>query len=117
MKRFWSKVDKSNGPNSCWIWLGARRNKYGSIRNGSVQYAHRVAWELTNARIPKGICVLHNCDNPLCMNPRHLFLGTYKDNRIDAVQKGRARFPNNKGSVHGMSKLSENEVLQIRSDQ
>ena len=64
---------------------------YGQKQIGSkVQYAHRIAWQLNEGPIPKGLCVLHRCDNRRCVRPSHLFLGTKKDNAIDAISKGRA---------------------------
>lgn len=86
--RFWSKVQM--GP-SCWVWEGARnRGGYGTFRRGSVVIkAHRAAWEFCYGPIPEGLCVLHKCDNPPCVRPDHLFLGTVADNAQDRVAKGR----------------------------
>lgn len=103
LERFWRKVDKSGGPDSCWIWLGfTDRNKYGKFdmalpTSGTKSvYAHRFSWELVNGPIPTGdhhgtMCVLHRCDNPSCCNPSHLFIGTHKDNMYDCIAKGRWR--------------------------
>ncbi len=92
-ERLWEKVDRSG---DCWIWKGAISNKgYGSFRfNNKTELAHRVAWILVNGPIPDGVgdhgtCVLHSCDNPRCVNPAHLFLGTQVDNINDMVRKGR----------------------------
>jgi len=79
------------GEDECWLWEKSNSAKgYGQIRkNGKMTTAHRVAWELHNGPIPDGMCVLHKCDEPICVNPNHLFLGTLKDNFDDAVAKGR----------------------------
>jgi hypothetical protein len=99
---FWCHVDK-NGVNGCWIWTGSRtRAGYGRI--GQV-YAHRRAWELTRGTIVDGEWVLHRCDNPPCVNPDHLFLGTQLDNMRDAAQKER---------VSGQ-RLTAAQVLEMRA--
>ena len=98
-KRFWSKVDKcgsANHPN-CWLWTAAKNKKgYGTIQMGSQRdgtrrprMAHRVVWEMLNGPIPQGMLVLHHCDNPACVNPAHLWLGTAKDNSQDMIAKHR----------------------------
>lgn len=90
--RFWSHVDTSG---ECWIWTAARHEHgYGQFSahapgHRTVRYAHRTAWELTYGAIPKGLGVLHQCDNPPCCNPAHLFLGTQRDNNLDCATKGR----------------------------
>ena len=76
----------------CWNWERSIRSKlpYGSIRlNGKHLVAHRYSWELSNGKIPYGIYVLHKCDNPSCVNPDHLFLGTQGDNNRDCIEKNR----------------------------
>lgn len=80
-------------PNGCWIWIGGKTSDgYGKFYlNGIKRRAHRVAWVIRNGQIPEGLNVLHNCDNPSCVNPDHLFLGTQIDNIIDMVSKGRNR--------------------------
>ena len=93
VERFWSRVDKAN---DCWVWTGAKTPKgYGKIySNSKCVYTHRVSWELANENvIPEGIEVCHHCDNPSCVRPEHLFLGTSKDNRLDSMNKGRATPP------------------------
>lgn len=94
-ERFWEKVDKSNGDDGCWIWMaGKRRGGYGRFSLGRKEEgcasAHIVAWELTyNKKVPEGLILCHKCDNPACVNPAHIFLGTYKDNTQDAILKKR----------------------------
>ena len=88
--RFWRYVEKTE---SCWNWVGKGfyPGNYGSFYfKGKTRRAHRVSWILHNGEIPKGMCVCHHCDNPKCVRPDHLFLGTYKDNIWDAIKKGRS---------------------------
>lgn len=112
--RFWSKVDKSGGPDACWIWKAALDRKgYGAFQvSGKVVKAHRFAYELVNGPIPDGLCGLHRCDNPGCCNPAHIFLGTRADNNADMVAKGR----DNKaaGVRNGLAKLTDAKVMEIR---
>lgn len=98
-RQFWDKAVPE--PNSgCFLWIGSiwppgHRTSYGYgqvRRNGRLVSAHRVAWELTNGAIPSGLLVLHHCDVTCCVNPDHLFLGTYADNIADMVQKGRGNY-------------------------
>lgn len=87
--RFWQRVER--GPN-CWLWSGGTNERgYGKISddNRRPAYAHRISWEMTNGPIPEGLYVCHHCDNPRCVNPSHLFLGTQKDNLRDMSTKGR----------------------------
>lgn len=104
--RFWKKVDKVASRYGCWLWTGAMakdpKNNYGHFYYlGRIQRAHRVAYQLLVGVIPPGLCVLHNCpggDNPRCVNPAHLFLGTLGDNVQDAWRKG--TFKGSTGHVH-----------------
>jgi hypothetical protein len=90
VETFMSRVEKSA---DCWLWKGnVNANGYGTCRtSGIVARAHRASWTLAHGEIPKGMQVLHRCDNPPCVNPDHLFLGTHIDNMIDKASKGRAR--------------------------
>ena len=87
-ERFWAKVDRSG---ECWLWTGPQVGRgYGKTSfNGKTQRAHRVSWELTYGPIPAGVFVCHKCDNPLCVRPEHLFLGTPLDNVRDMCAKKR----------------------------
>ena len=87
----------------CWLWMRhCARTGYGQVRfHGRMWNAHRVAWTLTRGPIPDGLCVCHKCDTPACINPDHLFLGTYTDNMRDAVKKDRmARGDRNGQRIH-----------------
>jgi hypothetical protein len=106
-------------PNSgCWLWMGAQRGSsgYGCICfRGKTSRAHRVSWEAHKGPIPEGMNVLHKCDVRMCINPDHLFLGTQGDNMRDMCAKGRHVAP--PGSRHGNSKLTESDVIAIRSSE
>jgi HNH endonuclease len=85
--RFWKYVKKEN---NCWLWTGATAKGYGDLQVGDKrQRAHRISWMLHRGKIPKGMFVCHKCDNPPCVNPAHLFLGTNRDNILDCHLKGR----------------------------
>lgn len=90
---FWAKVKKGVGPKQCWVWQGSRcRGGYAQIeRDGKRILVHRYAYILTHGAVPDGLDVLHKCDNPPCVRPRHLFAGTHQDNMDDMVAKGRSR--------------------------
>jgi hypothetical protein len=83
-----------------------------SVRTGVSRLAHRVCWVISGNELPHGMQVLHICDNPACCNPKHLFLGTQRDNIEDMVRKGRNK--GSKGVNHPLAKLSEKNVLEIR---
>tara|TARA_R110000868_G_scaffold123_6_gene1313 strand:- start:5 stop:613 length:609 start_codon:yes stop_codon:yes gene_type:complete len=134
--RFWKRVTRSD-ESSCWLWNGyTNHGGYGWASIGGIaQLTHRYAYSTQNPEIPKGLCVLHKCDNPPCCNPAHLFLGTNQDNVTDRDTKGRqckgeARSAANKkgdehwsrmrpemvtrGAAVGGSKLTEEAVIEIR---
>lgn len=113
VERFWSHVDQSPGPDRCWPWLLSTTNGYGNLGwRGKVRKAHRVAYELTHGDIPDGVDILHDCDNPICCNPGHLFPGDQSSNMEDMRTKGRAsrKF----GSANGRAKLTIETVRYIR---
>ena len=109
--RFESKINKppdnSFFSEGCWIWTAGKRgnNGYGGFRvsKDSIKLAHNISYELYIGEIPKGMKVLHKCDNPLCVNPNHLFLGTQLDNIKDRDMKGRQR---NKSSAKNLGYVS-----------
>lgn len=124
--RFWSKFSRED-KEPCWPWpMSKFPDGYGQFMVKHHPYrAHRVAWELTNGSIPDGILVCHKCDNPICCNPNHLFLGTVADNHEDRGRKGRTAsgdrhgFRKNpskvpRGEANGNSILTDDEVRLIK---
>ena len=109
--RLFRKVIKTP---TCWLWRGSG-SRYGYIRDGKrTRSVHKVSWELHFGEITNGLFVLHKCDNPLCVNPDHLFLGTQLDNMQDMKKKSRGRGRAPIGVNNGQSKLSVADVCQIR---
>lgn len=111
---FWSKVDVL-GPSDCWLWRAALAGSgYGIYASGRLGkrrvYAHRYAYELTHGAIPEGMFCLHKCDNPQCVNPAHLDIGTCADNLQDMVSKGRS----SRGERRWCAKLTVESVREIR---
>lgn len=127
-RRFWEKVQKGSG---CWEWTGGknRPNGYGLISESGQRKrfkvkAHRLSYMLNVGSIPRGMHVLHKCDNPGCVRPDHLFLGTNDDNVRDREAKGRNSVPRRSGSSgefqgsgerNGRAKLTEQQVREIRA--
>lgn len=120
-ERLWSRVDRSGGPDACWPWTGlVGYTGYGkmTVRRKNTP-THRFAFELTNGPIPSGLCVCHACDNRLCCNPAHLWLGTQMDNIQDRNAKGRqARGLGSTGTAgerHRCARLTDDQVLEMRA--
>jgi len=113
ISRFWAKVEKSSG---CWNWQSAKNDSgYGIFWYlGRQRGAHRISYEMTYGDIGNGICVLHKCDNRLCVRPDHLFLGTNADNVADRDAKGRQVTPCK--DSHWNAKLTSAAVATIRSE-
>ena len=113
---FWSKVEKTSG---CWLWKGTKFHDHGygafGIREKTetggyrtkVYYTHRFVFEITKGEIPKGMLIMHSCDNRLCVNPNHLSVGSWKDNSDDMIKKGRQVAPGRK--------LTDEQIGQVRS--
>lgn len=112
VKRFNEKWQKDS-VSECWVWTGGRASKgYGEIKIPHTRKqipAHRLSYFIHKGPIPRGKCVLHRCDNPSCVNPDHLFVGTKKDNALDMVSKMRHCY----GERQGAHKLSEKDVIAM----
>ena len=110
--RFWSRVERGLSPSDCWRWTGTDSG-YGHVYVKAAKLlAHRFSWELHFGPIPAGLCVLHRCDNPPCVNPAHLFLGTYADNTADMYAKG--RHSRLRGADNPGAKLTWAQAEEIR---
>lgn len=118
-ERFNEKIDCSGGPDACWMWNGYRmpfgHGMFSQIPHDGQSrtvLAHRFAWEQAHGLVPDGLCVLHRCDVPSCVNPAHLFLGTKSENSRDMVTKNRQ----SRGEARPASKLDAESVLTIRRE-
>jgi len=106
-ERFWQKVDKK-GEDECWEWTASLRRGYGRIEyNYKYLPAHKVSWEIHNGPISDNMLVLHRCDNRKCVNPNHLYLGTYSDNVCDREYR-------NPGTAGRISRLGATGIMSIR---
>lgn len=120
MDRFWNKVKKTE---DCWLWTRTKNAEgYGHFKfNGKTAKAHRISYMLTFGEIPNGLIVCHKCDNPSCVNPDHLFVGTNKDNSLDCASKKRCYMGGKPpkpepGEKNPNSILNESDVLEIRRE-
>lgn len=113
-KRFWPKVLATKNPKKCWEWKASKNQRgYGQLNSGGrgrPLKAHRVSWMIHNGAIPKGLNVLHSCDNPGCVRPGHLRLGTQKDNSKDAIDRRRVA----RGKRLPQTVLTIRQVIGIR---
>lgn len=113
-ERFEQKFIKTE---KCWIWQAAKNTKgYGKFctKRSVWEYAHRISYMLYKGDFDQKLCICHKCDNPSCVNPEHLFSGTYSDNNKDAFDKGRHLNPVMYGDKNPGSKLTEKQVKEIK---
>lgn len=116
IERFWSKV-KIGQDDECWEWTASKHKGYGCIKiKDKFITSSRLSWMIHFGEIPEGLSVCHKCDNPLCVNPDHLFLGTHQDNMNDMMNKGRSNCigVNQVGEKNKHAKLTWDDVYTIR---
>jgi hypothetical protein len=112
-EKFWANTKMDD--NGCLSWTGGSGQGYGTIRvGGKTDFAHRVSWRIFFGEIPKGMMICHHCDNPNCVNPYHLFLGTAADNLRDASEKG--RLMNKRRFTREQLKILEHLILNNQGD-
>lgn len=118
--RFWNKVEKA-GDDECWLWAGTKNSRgYGSIGLGDrlvgKDMAHRVSYRLHYGEIPQGKWILHSCDNPSCVNPKHLRVGTPLENTADAISRARlVNPPKHDGENNCKAKMKIEDVEYVRA--
>ena len=116
LQRFWNRV--SAVQSGCWEWVGKiERGGYARVRLENSRervLVHRLSWEMKNGPIPEGMLILHKCDNRKCVNPDHLYVGTYQNNTDDMLERGRANKA--RGERHGRAKLTDDQFHQLVSD-
>jgi len=118
INRFWKYVDKTSNPNGCWEWTSSiEKTGYGRFWYKKCITVHRFSFELHKGNIPQGMIVCHACDNRKCVNPDHLWLGTYSDNSNDCVNKNRHARKGPRGETQGQSKLTIVDIIDIRTKQ
>lgn len=112
VQRFWDKADRSG---KCWIWQGWKdKGGYGMYPwDGAIIRAHRLAFELTYGSIPKGLLILHECDNSLCINPAHLRAGTAAENNQDTLSRERRTYENVRGERNGRARITNEQARHI----
>ncbi len=114
-ERFWERVDRASTADGCWTWTGTLSGGYGCIyTDGKQRRATWVSWLLHYGEPPEGMFLLHRCDNPPCVRPDHLFLGTQKDNNQDMWAKGRGKLVHYQGGQHGRATMTEEQVAALR---
>lgn len=113
---FWSKVDKSGGDDACWIWAAGRLSDgYGRMGwDGRHQLAHRISFQLANGYISDELYVLHKCDNPTCVNPTHLYLGTSQDNARDREARKRRHVGRELHPRHKLTQVDVDRAIYFR---